>query len=338
MIKQTEHLEDIVSRQYADEHYNVFYSAGILKEGQKSSNSTVFLYSDKYVIPITLSKRGIFHYAHLNVEPAIVKDGDETLKSFLDDVCAYLKNNLKVQWINQSSAASFFMDYPTGSKHIPFGSHVIDLALDEEALWKSVHSKHRNVIKKAEKDGVVIECGRTQKLVEDYHSIDVDTWNRSSKKAVATNHWKDLLDESGENAIIYMAYLDGEPQSGAFFYYNKQMCYYMYGANKNNPHNGSGNLLQWKAILDMKAAGVKKYSFVGCRINEDEDSKYHGIQRFKERFGGELVQGYMFKMDFSPLMRKLFNFVVSLRGLVSTHKYVAFKDVIDQEIHKWPQQ
>lgn len=336
MIKQTEHLENIINRQYADEHFNVFYSEGIMKV--KLGDNIVILYSDKYVIPVTVSKRGIFHYAHLNVEPAIIKDGDETLKSFLNDVCAYLKNSLKVQWINQTSAASFFMNYPTGSKHIPFGSHVIDLSLDEETLWKNVHSKHRNVIKKAEKDGVVIECGRTQKLVEDYHSIDVDTWNRSSKKAAATNHWKKLLDELGENAIIYMAYLDGEPQSGAFFYFNKQMCYYMYGANKNNPHNGSGNLLQWKAILDMKAAGVKRYSFVGCRINEDENSKYHGIQRFKERFGGELIQGFMFKMDFNPFMRKLFNLVVSLRSFVSSHKYVPFKDVIDQEIHKWPQQ
>lgn len=338
MIKQTNKIEDIVSREYADEHYNVFYSEGILKEGQKSGNEILFLYSDKYVIPVTLSKRSIFYYAHLNVEPAIIKDGEETLKSFLDDVCTYLKNTLKVQWINQTSAASFFMDFPTGSKHIPFGSHVIDLSLDEDSLWKNVHSKHRNVIKKAEKDGVTIECGRTQKLVEDYHNIDIETWNRSSKKAAATNHWKELLDDLGENAIIYMAYLDGEPQSGAFFYFNNQMCYYMYGANKNNPHIGSGNLLQWRAILDMKTAGVKKYSFVGCRINEDENSKFHGIQRFKERFGGELVQGYMFKMNFNALMRKLFNVAVSLKGLKSSFKYHPYKDIIDQEIHKWPQE
>ena len=272
------------------------------------------------------------------MEPVIVKESEETLKAFLDDVCKYLRDEVKVQWINQTSAASFFMDYPTGSKHIPFGSHVIDLSLSEEDLWKNVHSKHRNVIKKAEKDGVVIECGRTKKLVEDYHSIDIDTWNRSNKSAATENHWKDLMEMMGENCIIYIAYLDGEPQSGAFFFCNKQMCYYIYGANKNNPHIGSGNLLQWKAILDMKERGVKKYSFVGCRINEDENSKYHGIQRFKERFGGELVQGYMFKMDFKPLMRKLFNMAVSIRAMMSSCKYVAFKDVIDQEIHKWPQQ
>lgn len=338
MVKQTDSLDGIVSRQYADENYNVFYSDSILKGYNKPGEKLIFLYSEKYIVPVTISKRGIFNYAHICVEPAVIKEGEETLKSFLDGVCKYLRDEVKVQWINQTSAASFFMDYPTGSKHIPFGSHVIDLSLSEEDLWKNVHSKHRNVIKKAEKDGVVIECGRTQKLVEDYHSIDIDTWNRSNKAAATENHWKKLMETMGENCQIYIAYLDGEPQSGAFFYCNKQMCYYMYGANKNNPHIGSGNLLQWKAILDMKERGVKKYSFVGCRINEDEDSKYHGIQRFKERFGGELVQGYMFKLDFKPLMRKLFNIAVSLRTMKSTHKYDAFKDVIDQEIHKWPQQ
>lgn len=338
MVKQAVNLETIVSRQYADENYNVFYSNSLLKGRNKPGEKLVFLYSEKYVVPVTISRRSIFNYAHICVEPAVVKDGEETLKTFLDDVCIYLRDVVKVQWINQTSAASFFMDYPMGSKHIPFGSHVIDLSLSEEDLWKNVHSKHRNVIKKAEKDGVVIECGRTQKLVEDYHNIDIDTWNRSNRVAATENHWKNLMEKMGDNCVIYIAYLDGEPQSGAFLYYNMQMCYYMYGANKNNPHIGSGNLLQWKAILDMKERGIKKYSFVGCRINEDENSKYHGIQRFKERFGGELIQGYMFKIDFNPLMRKLFNMAVTLRDFMSTHRLVPFSDVIDQEIHKWPQE
>ena len=338
MVKQTNNLEEIVSRQYADENYNVFYSESVLKGYNKPGEKLFFLYSEKYIVPVTISRRSIFKYAHICVEPVIIKNGEETLKAFLDDVCNYLRDVEMVQWINQTSTASFFMDYPTGSKHIPFGSHIIDLSLDKDALWKNVHSKHRNVIKKAEKDGVNIECGRTQKLVEDYHSIDIDTWNRSNKSAVSENQWKNLLDAMGDNCIIYIAYLNGVPQSGAFFYFNKQMCYYMYGANKNNPHIGSGNLLQWRAILDMKAAGVKKYSFVGCRINEDENSKFHGIQRFKERFGGELVQGYMFKMDYNALMRKMFNVAVSIKGLKSSFKYHPYKDIIDQEIHKWPQE
>lgn len=339
MLKHTVDISQVVPKLFVESNLNVFFSEGFLKSCVREGRQLLFLYSDSYVVPVTITNRGIFRYANLITEPAIIKDSpEEPLKVFLDEVCLCLKDQMRVQWINQTSAASLFMDYPTGAKYIPFGSHVIDLALDEESLWRNVHSKHRNVIKKAEKDGVVIECGRTAKLAEDYHRLDIDTWDRRDGMAESSAHWKELLEEMGDNAIIYVAYLDGEPQSGAVYFFNKQMCYYMYGANKTNPHIGSGNLLQWRSIMDMKAAGVRKYSFVGCRINEDENSKYHGIQRFKERFGGALAQGYMFKMDFKPFLRSLF--VIGLTGysFLKTHKFIPFRDVIDQEIHKWPQQ
>ena len=337
MIKLTDKIETIVDKKFIEDNFNVFYSNGILNNNVKTGDKIVFLYSDVFLIPVTISTRSFFHYAHFVTEPAVYREGKEQLKEFLDDVCLYLKKVIKVQWINMNSAASFFFDYPTGSKHIPFGSHVIDLTLDEETLWKNVHSKHRNVIKKSEKDGVEIISGVSDNIIEDYHSIDVETWKRSNVSATGLETLKKHVRSLGDNAIIYMAYLDGKPQSGAFFYFNKQMCYYMYGANCDKPHTGAGNLLQWRAILDMKAMGVKKYSFVGCRINEDENSKYHGIQRFKERFGGELVQGYLFKIEFNPFMRKLFDFAVTFQGFRGNHKWVPFKDVIDQEIHKWPQ-
>ena len=339
MLKYTEDLSQIVSKQFVRENLSVFFSEGLLKSYVREGRQLLFLYSEAHVVPVAITRRGIFRYANLITEPAIINAGsEESLKAFLDEVCSFLKVQMKVQWINQTSAASFFMDFPTGTKHIPFGSHVIDLRLDEDALWKNVHSKHRNVIKKAEKDGVVIECGRAAKLAEDYHRLDIDTWDRRDGKAVSSDHWKELLEEMGNDVIIYVAYLDGEPQSGAVFFFNEQMCYYMFGANKTNPHIGSGNLLQWHSILDMKSRGVKAYSFVGCRINEDENSKYHGIQRFKERFGGVLVQGYMFKMVFNPFMRGLFVLGLNIYSFLRTLKFIPFQDVIDQEIHKWPQQ
>ena len=331
-------MYEVVEKDVVENQFNVFFSESVLHSMIKPGVKIAFLYSEKYIIPITLNKHSIFWYAHLCTEPAVYKNGDESLKQFLDDVIDYLRDVLKVQWVNQNSASSFFLDFPSNTKHIPFGSHVIDLSLSEEELWKNVHSKHRNVIKKAEKDGVVVVSGVSDKLIEDYHAIDVDTWKRSNRDATGIEALKREVRSLADNAIIYIAYMDGEPQSGAFLYYNKQMCYYIYGANKNNPHIGSGNLLQWRAILDMKAKGVKKYSFVGCRINEDENSKYHGIQRFKERFGGKVIQGFLFKKDFNPIMRKLFNVAVSLRGLKSSFKYIPYKDIIDQEIHKWPQE
>lgn len=336
MIRETTNLYSIVGKEYADTYFNVFYSSALLYE-LKQNDQRIFLYSDVYLIPVTISRRAFFLYAHLFAEPVKIGEGNQTLRSFLNEVCDYLHNVKKIQWINQNNPASFFLDYPDGAKHIPFGSHVIDLNLDEETLWKNVHSKHRNVIKKAEKDGVIIECGRTLKLINDYHLIDVETWKRSHQNASSKVQLENRLKSLANNGIIYIAYKDGVPQSGAVYYYNEVMCYYMFGANRNNPHIGSGNLLQWRAILDMKVNGVQKFSFVGCRINEDEESKYHGIQRFKERFGGDLVQGYLFKMEFCPIMRYLFDFAVSLQNFRQNYRIVRYKDIIDQEIHKWPQ-
>ena len=89
------------------------------------------------------------------------------------------------------------------------------------------------------------------------------------------------------------------------------------------------NYLHWRAIRDFKQEGVKKYSFVGCRINEDIDSKCHGIQRFKERFGGTLFVGYMFKVILKPFKYKLFRLLQRIKN----GRWV--KDVVDQEIEKW---
>lgn len=335
MIRQTESFESIVDRSYADQNYNVFYSEGVLHNTVKDGDCITFLYSDKYLVPVTICKRGFFKYAYFIVEPVVIKDGDESLRVFLDEACLFLRKQLKIQWINPNSTASLFMDFPTNSKHIPFGSHIIDLSLSEDELWDNVHSKHRNVIKKSEKDGVEIISGVTDKLIEDYHAIDKETWKRSNQSAVGLEALKKQVYALGDNAIIYIAYLDGEPQSGAFFWYNMQMCYYMYGANCDKPHTGAGNLLQWQAIRDMKAKGVKKYSFVGCRINEDENSKYHGIQRFKERFGGELVQGYLFKIDYNKFMALFFKLSVAIKSLLSSGRFIWPRDIVDQEISKW---
>lgn len=333
MIKITNSLNDLSINRYL---FNVFFSENYATFERMTGNQYVFLYSESFMIPVRISSRSVFKYAHFTTEPVVIgvsNNGD--LKSFLNEACNYLRTTMKVQWINMNDAASLFMDYPDGSIHIPFGSHVIDLSLTEEDLWKNVHSKHRNVIKKAEKDGIKIECGVTEKLIADYHQIDVETWERSNKGAKGEDTLSQMIRALGDNAVIYMAYKDDEPQSGAIFYYNQTMCYYMFGANKNNPSTGSGNLLQWRAILDMKNMGVQKYSFVGCRINEDENSKYHGIQRFKERFGGALVQGCLFKIVFNKPLYNLFNIIVALKGF-KTNKGLKFpKDIIDQEIHKW---
>lgn len=338
IIMDLSHLEkDLISAGWAErlDGANLFFFPNYMAFSQAGGKKCIYVYSNCFVIPVLLSSKSAFKYAAFPSEPYRHSDGDEKMEAFVEETCEYLRKVYKIQWIQATPPSALFMSAPKNSKSIPFGSHVIDLSLTEEELWGKVHSKHRNVIKKAEKDGVEIVSGTDDKLIEDYHSIDIETWKRSNKNATGQESLRNQVRALGDDAIIYMAYLDGKPQSGAFFFYNKAMCYYMHGANCDKPHTGAGNLLQWKAILGMKETGVTKYSFVGCRINEDENSKFHGIQRFKERFGGELMQCYMFKVVYSPLMYNLYRMLVNLRMSIAEKKIVKQEDIIDQEWHKW---
>jgi lipid II:glycine glycyltransferase (peptidoglycan interpeptide bridge formation enzyme) len=70
---------------------------------------------------------------------------------------------------------------------------------------------------------------------------------------------------------------------------------------------------------------VKRFDFVGCRINPEKGSKQEGIMLFKKYFGGRLSQGYIWKYTIRPLKSAAYSLAVRLlRG----------GDIVDRERHK----
>lgn len=308
---------------------NVYFSASYAAFVERCGEVLYFFTDDQRIMPIRFRRKMCFCWAVLASEPYLLRETEKPLDRYLDDAVRAMKQQLGVQWLT-STAGGLFADTPHHCLRIPFGSHVIDLNQTEEELWGKIHSKHRNVIRKSEKENVEIRSGGME-LLDDYLLLDEATWKRSHVAGSGREYYARQLETMGENIRVYVAYWNGEPQAGAIFHVNRAMCYYMYGASADAPVTGAANLLQWTAIRDMKAVGVQRFSFVGCRIDEDENSKYHGIQRFKERFGGTLETGYLFRVVCKPLFYRLFTLAVQLRSR-SKEKY---QDAIDQEIHKW---
>ena len=292
------------------------------------------VFSSCWAIPVTVNKRSVFCYATFLSEPKKYNSTEEDGAVFLTEVCNLLHTSYKIQWTNPAGPSSLFTFVPKGSISIPFGSHIIDLELPEDTLLANMHSKHRNVVRKAAKDGVEVKIGG-EELLDDYCFIDDQTWARSNRKGKGESEYVRFVKAIPNNTRVYMSYYEGKPQTGAIILFNKQMAYYLYGASVNHTHNGAGNLLQWEVIKDMKKEGVLKYSFVGCRINVDENSKYYGIQKFKERFGGVLFEGKIFKMIYNKPMYWMFKQVTCVKNTIHNRKYTPYTDIIDQEIYKW---
>lgn len=308
---------------------NVFFSEGYSDYVEKSGGTMAYVYDNSFLLPVHICRKAGIRFATfpsepLNLSASVITD----YRTYLDDVCECLKKQ-GITWVT-SAASALFEYYPKKSLRIPFGSHILDLTLSEEQLFALMHSKHRNCVRRAEKSGVEIRSGGIE-LLKDYVELDNATWLRNGRTSYGNKFFKDMVLSMNQNVVFYIAYKDEQPQAGACFYCNDSMSYYMYGCSADSPETGAANLLHWKAICDLKGKGVQKYSFVGCRINEDENSKYHTIQRFKERFGGELVQGYMFKAILNPIKYKLFSLLYQFKNKAP------LVDAVDQELEKWPE-
>lgn len=308
---------------------NVFFSANYERYINALGQKIIYLNNESLIIPVVIYEKigikyGMYASEYFELEKNILI---EEKQKFLDEVQNVLKKQEKLAWVGTTAAALFDI-YPINSMRIPFGSHIIDLNNSVEELWKNVHSKHRNSIRRAEKSEIEVKLGGKE-LLKDYLYLDEETWKRSEKKSYGEKFFVKMLDALQENIMIVVAYKDNQPQAGACYFLNNQMCYYMYGVSADRPEPGAANYLHWEVIKFLKEQSVGKYSFVGCRINEDQESKYHGIQRFKERFGGELNQGYMFK---SVLNKRKYTMFRTLYKLKNHHELT---DPVDEEIVKW---
>ena len=316
-----------LQRRFPDIHFNVFYSEEYANSLNKSrfTVNIVYLVSNRYIIPVCLYKWFIFCYAQIVSDPTEYSD-NKNLKDFYDNCLIVLKKELNVQWIVPSLAAFPQPDYPTNSERIKFGTYIVDLTQSDEVIMSKIHSKHRNVIKKASQT-VVVKFGGLD-LLDDYLLLDKSTWEKSHRDSYGNVFFSNILNNLKNNVFIAIAYDNQIPQSGAVIYFDSISGYYMYGANQKNPTTGAGNLLQLEIMRKLKGQGALIYNFVGCRINEDANSKYHGIQRFKARFGGELKEGYLFKSILNTHYYSFWCLLMRLTGRTVT-------DVINQEIHKW---
>ena len=276
------------------------------------------------ILPYTIVRKALVRMVRFRVETILLDEslGVEEERSFLDSAVEYFRS-VRADIIIPATTNTIFRTYPTGAIAAPYGTLIIDLDRDEEALFNNLSSSHRRKIRLATKSGVKILAGFEH--AEIAYALVRDTFKRSSMPFMDYAAFQRMVDSLGENIKIMVAEYRGVIQGCVVIPFSGHSAYYVYGGSIPDPETGSMNLLHWEAIRLFKSLGVKRYDFCGVRIDPEKGSKQEGLMAFKERFGPRLVQGFMWKYPLNPLKSRIYSLAVRLlRG----------GDIVDAERHK----
>lgn len=156
-------------------------------------------------------------------------------------------------------------------------TYTLDLRRTEGELLEAMSHKHRQYVRKAERDGVTV----TRELGIDLApmmALYAETAKRAGFGIHGGEYYERLHAELGEHSFLYYAHYAGRPVAFLWLAAAGVTAYELYGGvGAEGAEVRANYYLKWRAIADMKAAGYEVYDFNG-RVTE-------GVARFKEGFG-----------------------------------------------------
>ncbi|MFA4826915.1 MAG: peptidoglycan bridge formation glycyltransferase FemA/FemB family protein [Candidatus Shapirobacteria bacterium] len=173
-------------------------------------------------------------------------------------------------------------------------SFVVDLTKSEENLLESMHPKTRYNIKIANRNNVTVSHHQDDQAFEIYLKLLFDTTRRQGFYLHSEKYHRDLwrtLKPTGIPHIMLATYQD-QVLSAFMLFTLKDKLFYPYGASLDlHREVMAPNLLMWESIKFGKSLGLKSFDMWGSLgPNAKEADNGYGFHRFKQGFGGELVQ------------------------------------------------
>lgn len=210
-------------------------------------------------------------------------------------------NQMISLWVNP------LLDFPLNEvsqfKNQEFLTGFVPLHLSSEEIYNiHIDSKRRNMIRKAEKNGIIVKEGGFN-LFDEFSVLLKNMWQKAGMPYKPLSFYADVL-HSGSEAIksrIFIAYKLDNPVAGVFLLGNQNCIHYWLGATSEVVENdGQGELLQWHAIQWAKSQGAKYYDL--CVI---EPGRLPQIAKFKSGFTKQVVPFY--NIALRPLSYRVLN-------------------------------
>jgi hypothetical protein len=188
-------------------------------------------------------------------------------------------------------------------------AHVLDLEGSFEKVWSSrFHGNVRTGARRAEREGVTVECDTSGRLVSEFYGLlskSVDRWARQQHEPQGLARWRfrrsnpiesfqALAQGLGERCRIWIARVEDRPAAGIVVLQDLNASYTRGAMDEELARYRANHLLHTLAIEEACRAGCRHYHFgtTGAQTK---------LAQFKERFGARPYASLEYRHERLPI-------------------------------------
>lgn len=194
---------------------------------------------------------------------------------------------------------------------LPARTLILDLTQSEEDLIGAMTKKHRQYIRKSEREASLsIRPVTTRAQLDECLEVYQQTADRAEFGLHDTKYYTDAFDMLGDRGAVWASYENDRPVAFLWIAYSDRTSFELYGGMDARGQALRANYaLKWHAITQMKARGLHRYDFGGL-IND-------GVTTFKTGFAGheDMLAG-TWDRPLSPLYSTWSNLLPAAKKLV----------------------
>lgn len=174
-------------------------------------------------------------------------------------------------------------------------TYILDVSGGKDEVWKNkIHSKTRNIVRKAEKTNYEIKIGGLD-LLEDYYFIISKAWRDLGTPTHSKKFYENILKQcDGKNGVfsgIMILYYEGKPASTNCFLYDSDTLYHPYSASLKDYNKYSLNSAMHWCLIQLAIDKNLKYFDMG------RSRKGQGTVKFKLNWGAVQQQLYYYYLN-----------------------------------------
>jgi len=164
----------------------------------------------------------------------------------------------------------------------------------EDEILAVMRQNHRNLIRRAEREGVLVEASsEPMKDIEEFFRLYDETRKRHHFVPYPAHFIRSQVERFSihNECTLYLARYNNEVIAASMHMHFGGETSYHHGASTNKyPKVPASYALQWRAIQDALERGDHIFNFWGISPEGVRKHPFAGVRTFKTGFGGELLE------------------------------------------------